>query len=196
MTDTTSIMDLPTDAAGGGSIGGNISLSATEKNVVIQEPHQSANSSGVALDQTTINQIISGLQQASGSGLTQLQSRDIPINSMQITQDPQVQANYVPQPVKQEDYIQNYEDNDSIVQNYNKQKNLTSKLDDTYDEIQMPLLVTVLYFLFEMPILKRLMYKHAPALFTKDGNSNLYGLLFMSTAFGIVYYILSKVRFL
>jgi hypothetical protein len=195
MTDTTSIMDLPTDAAGGGSIGGNISLSATEKNVT-QEQQQSVNASGVALDQTTINQIISGLQQASGSGLTQLQSRDIPINSMQITQDPQVQANYVPQPVKHEDYIQNYEDNDTIVNNYNKQQNLTTKLDETYDEIQMPLLVTVLYFLFEMPIIKRLMYKHAPALFTKDGNSNLYGLLFMSTAFGIVYYILSKVRFL
>jgi hypothetical protein len=195
MTDTTSIMDLPTDAAGGGSIGGNISLSATEKNVT-QEQQQSVNASGVALDQTTINQIISGLQQASGSGLTQLQSRDIPINSMQITQDPQVQANYVPQPVKHEDYIQNYEDNDTIVHNYNKQQNLTTKLDETYDEIQMPLLVTVLYFLFEMPIIKRLMYKHAPALFTKDGNSNLYGLLFMSTAFGIVYYILSKVRFL
>ena len=196
MTDTTSIMDLPTDAAGGGSIGGNISLSATEKNVVIQEPQQSVSSSGVALDQTTINQIINGLQQASGSGLTQLQSRDIPINSMQITQDPQVQANYVPHPVKHEDYIQNHEDNDIIVQNYNKQQNLTTKIDETYDEIQMPLLVIVLYFLFEMPIVKRIMYKHAPALFTKDGNTNLYGLLFMSITFGIVYYILSKVRFL
>lgn len=195
MTDTTSIMDLPTDGAGGGSIGGNISLSATEKNVV-QEVQPQVNSSGVSLDQTTINQIINGLQQASGSGLTQLQSRDIPINSTQITQDPQVQPNYVPTPVKHEDYIQNQEDNDVIVQNYNKQQNLTTKLDETYDEIQMPLLVTVLYFLFEMPIVKRLMYKHAPALFTKDGNTNLYGLLFMSTTFGIVYYILSKVRFL
>ena len=195
MTDTTSIMDLPTDGAGGGSIGGNISLSATEKNVV-QEVQPQVNSSGVSLDQTTINQIINGLQQASGSGLTQLQSRDIPINSTQITQDPQVQPNYVPAPVKHEDYIQNQEDNDVIVQNYNKQQNLTTKLDETYDEIQMPLLVTVLYFLFEMPIVKRLMYKHAPALFTKDGNTNLYGLLFMSTTFGIVYYILSKVRFL
>jgi len=191
MTDTTSIMDLPTDAVGGGSIGGNISLSATEKNIAIQEPQQS---SGVSLDQTTINQIISGLQQASGSGLTQLQSRDIPTNSTQITQDPQVQANYIP--VKHEDYIQNYEENDTIVNNYNKQQSITTKLDETYDEIQLPLLVIVLYFLFEMPIVKRVMYKHAPALFTKDGNSNLYGLVFMSVTFGIVYYILSKVRFL
>lgn len=195
MTDTTSIMDLPTDGAGGGSIGGNISLSATEKNVGLEVQPQT-NSSGVSLDQTTINQIINGLQQASGSGLTQLQSRDIPINSTQITQDPQVQPNYVPKPVKHEDYIQNQEDNDVIVQNYNKKQNLSTKLDETYDEIQMPLLVTVLYFLFEMPIIKRLMYKHSPALFTKDGNTNLYGLLFMSTTFGIVYYILSKVRFL
>lgn len=195
MTDTTSIMDLPTDAAGGGSIGGNISFSANEKSFS-QEESASQNTSGVSLDKTTINQIISGLQQASGAGLTQLQSRDIPLNSNQITQDPQVQPNYIPPPQKLEDYIQNHEDNDVIVQNYGKRKALTSKLDETYDEIQMPLLVTVLYFLFQMPILQRVMYKYAPALFTKDGNSNVYGLLFMSTTFGIVYYILSKTRLL
>lgn len=194
MTDTTSITDLPTDAAGGGSIGGNISFSANE-NTFSHDP-SSQNASGVSLDQTTINQIISGLQQASGSGLTQLQSRDIPINSTQITHDPQVQANYIPKPIKHEDYIQNHEDNDTIVQKYGKRQAISTKLDDTYDEIQMPLLVMVLYFLFQMPIIQRVVYKYAPALFTKDGNSNVYGLLFMSTTFGIIYYILSKTRFL
>ena len=76
-SDTTSIMDLPTDPTGGGSIGGNISLSANESNVCNQN---SVAPNGVSLDQTTINQIVSGLQQASSTGATQLASRDIPRN--------------------------------------------------------------------------------------------------------------------
>jgi hypothetical protein len=188
-SDTTSITDLPTDPVGGGSIGGNVSFA-------VNEAEQQQTNSGVSLDQTTINQIINGLQQVGSSGLTQLQSRDIPTNSTQITQDPQIQANYIPVPTKHEDYIQNHEDNDAIVYSYNKKESLTKKLDETYDEIQMPLLVTVLYFLFQMPIIQRLTYKYAPALFTKDGNANLYGILFMSSMFGIIYYILSKIKFL
>ena len=134
MTDTTSIMDLPTDPTGGGS--GNVSFSANEK---IDVP-VSTNTAGVSLDQTTINQIVTGLQQASVSGLTQLQSRDIPLNQNSVTQDPQVQANYIPPPQKREDYIQNYEDNDIIIDNYKKQQSFATKLDETYDEVQMPLL--------------------------------------------------------
>lgn len=185
MSDTTSILDLPTDPTGGGSVGGNVSFTANEM-------IQTSDTQGVSLDQTTINQIVNGLQQASVSGLTQLQSRDIPQNSISITQDAQVQPNYIPPAPKKEDYIQNYEDNDFIAQNYKKQKSIESKLDETYDEIQMPLLVVILYFIFQMPIIKRYMYKYAPALFTKDGNANIYGLGFMSISFGIIYYILSK----
>lgn len=184
MSDTTSILDLPTDPSGGGSINGNVTFTANE--TVQQEI------SNVSLDQTTINQIVNGLQQASVSGLTQLQSRDIPQNSISITQDAQIQPNYIPPPPKREDYIQSYEDNDIIAHNYKKQKSMENKLDETYDEIQMPLLIIILYFIFQMPIVKRYMYKYAPALFSKDGNSNIYGLAFMSIAFGIIYYILSK----
>ena len=194
MADTTSILDLPTDPTGGGSIGGNISFSANETNSAQTQDMPSANNgSGVALDQTTINQIVSGLQQASVAGMTQLQSRDIPIQSSTITQDAQVQPNYIPQPhPTKEDYIQNHEDNDIIMRNYDKKISISNKLDETYDEIQIPLLVIILYFLFQLPIFKRYLYKYAPALFSKDGNINIYGLIFMSITFGIFYYILSK----
>ena len=189
MTDTTSILDLPTDPTGGGTInGGNVSFSASEKGPG-QEP--APGGGGMALDQTTINQIVNGLQQASIAGVTQLQSRDIPQNASAITQDAQIQPNYIPPPQK-EDYIQKYEDNETIAQNYEKKQTIVNTLDTTYEEIQMPLLVVVLYFLFQMPIVKRYMYKYMPGLFNKDGNSNLYGLLFLSITFGILYYILAK----
>ena len=65
---TTSISDLPTDPVGGGSH--NVSMNISEK---IPTQNQSApNVAGsLSLDQTTINQIVSGLQQASSTGATQ-----------------------------------------------------------------------------------------------------------------------------
>ena len=106
-SDTTSILDLPTDPAGGGS---NISLSANE-NVNISASSLQNNAS-VTLDQTTISQIVNGLQQASSSGVTQLPSRDIPQNTNTITQDPYIQPNYIPPANNSHDYITEYQSSD------------------------------------------------------------------------------------
>lgn len=187
-SDSTSIMDLPTDPVGGGSIGGNISLSANEK---IGPGPSSGIPSNVSLDQTTIQQIVNGLQQASSTGATQLPSRDIPRSTESIMQDPQVQQNYIP-PASNKDYITEQEDNDDIINNYNKNEKYGDSLDQLYDEIQIPLLIAVLYFLFQLPIFKRYLYKFFPALFSKDGNVNLYGFIFTSALFGMLYYLLSK----
>ena len=113
MSDTTNIMDLPTDPVGGGNVSNNISLSTTE-----QLPNANA---GVSLDQTTINQIVNGLQQASASGATQLPSRNIPQMTIPLTQDPVTQPNYIPPtPVSTRDYIQedDYETNEEIIKKY------------------------------------------------------------------------------
>jgi len=92
MSDSTSILDLPTDPVGGGNVSNNITMSATE-NVV---PQSGQNQAGFSLDQSTISQIVNGLQQASLTGATQLPSRDIPMTTTGHSTDPQVQPNYVP----------------------------------------------------------------------------------------------------
>jgi len=188
-SDSTSIMDLPTDPVGGGSIGGNISLSANEK---IGPGPSSGIPIGVSLDQTTIQQIVNGLQQASSTGATQLPSRDIPRNTESIMHDPQVQQNYIP-PASTKDYITEEEDNEDIINNYNKNEKNNDNLDQLYNEIQIPLLIAVLYFMFQLPIFKRHLYRFFPVLFSKDGNINLYGFIFTSSLFGMLYYFLSKV---
>ena len=192
-SDTTSIMDLPTDPTGGGSIGGNVSLSINETNQVIPNANVGGQGQGVSLDQSTINQIVNGLQQASSAGLTQLQSRDIPRNTENIIQDPQIQPNYIPPTRETEDYIGDYEDNDEIISKYNRRVEQDSSLDQLYDEIQVPLLICILYFLFQLPIFRRLLFKYFPVLFFKDGNINIYGYLFTSVLFGTLYYFISKV---
>jgi hypothetical protein len=184
MGDTTSILDLPTDPVGGGSIGGNISFTANER---------IGDSSGppVSLDQTTINQIVNGLQQASSSGMTQLQSRDIPMTTETITHDPQIQANYIP-PATNEDYIKDYTDTEDIVSGYNRQEERNNNLDNLYNEIQIPLMIGIIYFLFQLPVFRKYLFQYFPILFFKDGNINIYGYLFTSTLFALLYYLLSK----
>ena len=188
---TTSINDLPTDPVAGGSISGgslgggaNISMSVNEIN---KGPGQ------VSLDQTTISQIVNGLQQASIAGATMLPSRDSPQTTQNLTHDPHVQANYIPPP-SNKDYINDYneDDNEEMVNNYQRVEKVKNSLDSIYDEIQAPLLLSILYFLFQLPIVRKTLGKYIPLLCSNDGNYNINGLIFTCALFGFIYFMLSK----
>ena len=183
MSDTTSIMDLPTDPVGGGNISNNINITATEQQQNI----------GGSLDQTTISQLVNGLQQATNSGITQLPTRDIPMNTTGHSNDPQIHPNYVPPPINNIDYIKDYDSPNNIVNNYSKQGQINNSLDEMYNEIQTPLLLAVLYFLFQLPFFRRFLSKYFSALFSNDGNYNLNGYLFCSILFGLLFHLLNKV---
>jgi hypothetical protein len=190
---TTNINDLPTDSSTGGSISGNISLAINEtnqnQNNMVPPPQTTQGfGSQLTLDQSTISQIVNGLQQASISGATSLPSRDIPLQTEQLTSDVQVQPNYIPHPVTK-DYINDM--NDDINNYYRDEKNQNS-LDTLYDEIQAPLLLAVLYFLFQLPFFKKAVFKYFPFFCHTDGNYNFNGLIFTCALFGFIYYSLSK----
>ena len=193
MSESTSILDLPTDPLGGGNISNNISLSATEINNPTQSQSQSQSQSAFSLDQTTINQIVNGLQQATLSGSTQLPSRDIPMTTTSHSNDPQIQPNYVPPPPQQHnDYITDYEQTNDMVNSYNSNLKRQNNLDDAYNEIQTPLLLAVLYFLFQLPFFRKFLFTYFPVLFSNDGNLNINGFLFTSILFGLLFYVLNK----
>jgi hypothetical protein len=189
MSDSTSILDLPTDPVGGGNISNNISMAATE-NVV---PQSGPPSAGLSLDQSTISLIVNGLQQASISGATLLPSRDIPMTTTAHNTDPQIQPNYVPQPENPVDYIKNYEESSDMIDEYNKNMSRQNSLDDMYNEIQTPLLLAVLYFLFQLPFFRKFLFSYFPILFSNDGNFNINGFIFSSVLFGLLFYTLNKV---
>lgn len=188
-SDTTSIMDLPTDPTGGGG-GSNIKISASE---VQQGFSGGQGQPAFNLDQNTINQIVNGLQQASSTGATQLPSRDIPMNTNNISADPQVQVNYIP-PVQsqRDDYIKGYEEGPDMVSEYNRSASRNESLDDLYSEIQTPMLLAVMYFLFQLPIFRRQLFRYFPVLFSTDGNFNINGYIFSSILFGLMFYLMNK----
>jgi hypothetical protein len=176
---TTSIHDLPSDPLAGGS---NITMSINETN----------NSRSLSLDQTTISQIVNGLQQASIAGATMLPSRDIPQTTHAITSDPQIQANYVPPADSNDDYINDDYDNDEAVNNYNRTADVKNSLESIYDEIQTPLLLAILYFLFQLPIIRKTLCKYIPLLCNNDGNYNINGLVFTSVIFALIFFVVSS----
>jgi hypothetical protein len=186
---TTSINDLPTDPAAGGSIGGNVNLVINETvgtNNQMNNPQPK--NSQLSLDQITISQIVNGLQQASLAGATSLPSRDIPLHTEQLTTDVQIQPNYVPPP-QTRDYIN---ESDDDISNYYKNERQQNSLDSIYDELQGPLLLAVLYFLFQLPFFKKNIFKYLPFFCHTDGNYNFNGLIFTCALFGFIYYSLSK----
>ncbi len=187
-TGATSINDLPTDPTGGGSVGGNVGLTVSEPQGQNQQPSQQ--SSG-ELDQTTINMLVNGLQKVAMTGGTMLPSRDIPQSTAAIVSDPNITPNYIP-PNPNVDYINDSETNQIIMDSYNKKAGLENSLDTLYDEIQTPLLLGIMYFIFQLPIFKQTMFKYFSFMCNKDGNYNLNGYFLTSILFGLLYYLLTK----
>ena len=146
MSDTTNIFDLPTDPVGGGNITMNASENVVQKQMqqplqqVGQQQQQQPNQGqtpNFSLDQTTISQIVTGLQQAAVAGATQLPSRDIPMTTTGHSNDAQIQPNYVPMHERQADYIKDYEQTSDMIDSYNRNVNRGNSLDEMYNEIQV-----------------------------------------------------------
>ena len=73
-----------------------------------------------------------------------------------------------------------------------RSKQYDNNLESFYSEFQLPILVAVLYFLFQLPVIQKYIYKIIPGLFNADGNPNLFGYVFNSITFGLVYLFLLK----
>ena len=185
-SDSTSIDDLPG------------STNSEQKNRVVLEKTEIVNSNPppiapTELSSDSINKIISGLQQASSTGMTQLPTSHIPMQTQPHMQDPQVQPNYVPAPSPQKtDYIDQHDTIQSLMQQNKSTKQEQDKLDLLYSELQMPIIVMSLFFVFQMPFFNKKFMKLFPSLFLKDGQNNISGYLVKTALFGGLFYGINK----
>ena len=144
-----------------------------------------------SVKQRQMNQFVTGLQQASAAGLTVLPSRDIPQNQEQLSRDVQMKPNYIPE--QQLDYIA-YENanNNEMIANQTRSEQHSAHLENVYDDMQMPILVAVLFFLFQLPVVRKMSLKYLPSLFNSEGNPTITGYMFNSALFALTYYILKR----
>jgi len=160
----------------------------------MQMPQQQQQHQGP--QQNVMNELVNGLQKASASGLTNLPSRDIPMNTSGMMNDAQVKPNYVPNNYRKEDddYIGQHEDEEEMNESrYNNHVASVDSMENIYKLIQVPLLVGILYFAFQLPVFRKYMLKYIPSVFSTDGNYNMRGLIFVSALFGAGYFGLTRV---
>lgn len=210
---TTSLDDLPQSSVNSQP---NVNLNITEQNVTVPNPAQDLEAKRNAdlqqvMSQATpqqnqppapsqvqpesnngidINSFVTGIQEAAASGALQLPSRDIPQGQSHLTNDAQLQPNYIPENTG--DYINDTYNQEQIINNQNiKQKN-TNSMDAIYDDIHVPIILAVIYFVFQLPVIKTNTLKYIPSLFNKDGNFNMLGYSINSLAFASTYYCIIK----
>jgi hypothetical protein len=140
----------------------------------------------------SINKIISGIQKAAESDMTSLPNRDIPHEPERITRDPQIQPNYIPQTTQNLDYIEEDMNYEEMMKRNKNEKKEKDRLDVLYDELQTPLIIAILFFAFQLPIVNKLLLKFTPSLFLKDGNPKFTGYLFKTSLFSLLYYVSNK----
>ena len=204
MSDTTNLDDLPSEPNSGFSQH-NVVLQTNEKNTNYNPNVENGSQGGQPQqqqqmqpntqidEQKIMNELVTGIQQASASGATSLPSRDMPTNIVHFA-DEEIKPNFVPTPEQKEhiDYIQNSDTEQEIMARRMHNQKSQDSLEILYDEFQIPIIIGILYFIFQLPVVKSKFLTILPSLYNVDGNPNLTGYILNSLFFGISYYVISK----
>ena len=147
-------------------------------------------------EQRTIEEALIGIDEAHRQGMTNLSSRDIPMNTNRIIQDERVKPNYIPQS-NNNNYIEEKDTYDSMVEQNKKKEQKQDRLDSLYEELQQPILVSILFFLFQLPVVRTKFKNTFPMVFKSDGNLAFSGYLTKSIIFGgSLYIVLKSIKYL
>jgi hypothetical protein len=128
-------------------------------------------------------------------------SRDIHISKTEYTQDESANPNYIPPPSttyrREQDYVKEHIlDNERKRQEKMKKKNQSEFFDKIWEVLQIPTMISLLFFFFQYPILDKLIFRRLNyegfSLYGNDGNMNLYGNITKSILFGVCIYTIMK----
>ena len=147
----------------------------------------------------SMEEMMKQVQVASGQGLTNISQ--VPTHhastSQQHVVDTQAMANNLEKSEEldkkrvrfaEDDYIKNYQ-----VSNTTEATGDTRATTETlFDQFKIPIIVGLLYYIFEMPAIQKMLLKAFPKMFKSDANINDYGALLMAIIFGGLYYAITK----
>ena len=190
---STSIGDLPSAPTGGA---GNIVMETSEiaqiPPSVPQQP-QGENQMPSQAQQQEVSKLVAGIQQASASGATQLPSRDIPRETTHIVNDQQVQPNFVPPPPPAiPQYIPD-ETPERLLEMNRARNTQSNSVDMIYDEMHIPLMLAILYFIFQLPITHKYMKSALPFIYKSDSNFSFIGYITVSILYAVSFYAINVV---
>jgi len=122
-----------------------------------------------------------------GNSNTSLPSRDIPKDKTQFTHDEQTISNHIPTqniPSDNTDILNNtnYIEQNELLQQSQSTRQLFM-VDEVLDNIYVPILLGILFFIFQQPAIKSKLYLIMPTLFVKEGKSSKPVILIQSILF-------------
>src|SRR5210317_943520 len=102
--------------------------------MTVSEPQSSNTNVITELSKESISQIVSGLQEASASQLTGLPSKHIPNQNSQVSFDPNVKINHIPEvDEKLKNYIDDDDTFEDLVKQSKQKENNTARVEQVYD---------------------------------------------------------------
>jgi hypothetical protein len=134
-------------------------------------------------------------QQQQDAPQYRLPSRDIPRNTDGYMQDIEITPNYIPAPKLTSDYIRDFQDDEEkSIKNHKEKRHRERLMDTLLTEIQIPIFIGILFFVFQMPLIDALIFKKFSfmRIYNEDGNFNFYGLFVKSIMFGFSYTVLTR----
>ena len=106
--------------------------------------------------------------------------------------DPNIDTNFIPKNDTNEDYIENFNNVNDLKNKKNIQIMNKFRFEKLYNEKKIPLIIAIVYAIFQMTYFKKSLHKFLPILFNKDSNLNFKGIAFNSVIFALICYILNK----
>jgi hypothetical protein len=91
------------------------------------------------------------------------------------------------------DYIKDHTSMENIVRANARQSNQIDTIEAIYYDLQMPILIGVLYFIFQMPVFRAQLLHFLPSLFGEDGNFKITGLTATSVMFAGTFFVIMKI---
>ncbi len=118
-----------------------------------------------------------------------LPPKDIPLDTSRF-RDESAKPNYVPQHRLEEDFVSEQEERIRETKTAKEMRKAVNSKFDLIAELQMPIIVALLFLVFQVETINRLMarYLKFAGFFGEDGNLNITGMMFKSVVFGSIYW--------
>lgn len=123
--------------------------------------------------------------------------QDVPVRNVtqEFMHDEEIKPNYIPKPKITADYIKEYEAATAAkATEYKKEKEAEQKREEWVEILQTPILIGILYFIFQLPVVNTLIFKRLSFLniYREDGNFNIWGLLMKASLFSSAFWVLDE----
>jgi len=221
-SDTTNISELPVQPGTTGGEAQNIVMTTNEKQSTTYSPNvPGLNSTSVPassgppapqngqgtvqgqpqmqqsqappqMTKEMMSQFNGELKNANENNLTQLPTRDVPMNPLLHVQDDQSKPNHVPQENNAPDYIKQFNNIENTIKQNSENVEQNNFMDNIYEEIQTPLLIFILFFIFQLPSVSKEFNRQFPILLSNDSSLTLKGFIVKSFIVALLYFLINK----